>query len=209
MKIITMPLGFLGTNCHIVEIGNGECVLFDAGSQPEKLISFLGKEKLTPIFLFLTHGHFDHIGAVRSVRDRYKDIKVVIHELDEERLYDENKSASPNFNVNIGNQGRADILLKGQKEFKINDNIEMKILYTPGHTEGGVCYIIDKYMITGDTLFRLEVGRTDLYGGDYNKLMNSMVLLNNIDVDYIVCPGHGENSTIFFEQKNNQYLLKA
>lgn len=210
MNITTMPLGFLGTNCYIAEVGNNECVLFDTGANAEKIIKFLTDKTLTPTYLFLTHGHFDHIGAVKEIRDKYKNIKVVIHKNDEERLFDEGKSMSPNFNINIGNQGRADIALTDDdNKFKINDNITMDIIHTAGHTEGGVCYIIDNYIITGDTLFKLEVGRTDLYGGNYNKLMNSLKKLNGIQKDYIVCPGHGEKSTLFFEQQNNSYMLKA
>lgn len=209
MKITTMTLGFLGTNCYIIEIGNKECIIFDAGANGKKLIEFLEKEELTPIYLFLTHGHFDHIGAVKEVRDRYKNMKVVIHKYDEERLYDEEKSMSKNFKINIGNQGKADIVLQNETSFKVNDELTMGIIYTPGHTEGGVCYLINDYILTGDTLFKGEVGRTDLYGGNYNKLLNSLKKLKSLNTDYIVCPGHGERSTLNFEKQHNPYMMNV
>ncbi|MGL5972663.1 MAG: MBL fold metallo-hydrolase, partial [Oscillospiraceae bacterium] len=187
---------------------NKNCVVFDPGGTIDKLTNYLDSNKLNVTYIILTHGHFDHIGAVKQLRDMYVRAKVYIHKGDAPMLYDPDKSESKTFGIRIDNQGHADVEILGNEVINF-DGVDIKAIHTPGHTRGGTCYTIGDYIVTGDTLFKLEVGRTDLEGGNYGQLMNSLKILKDLKKDYIVCPGHGDNSTLFFESKHNPYMSKV
>lgn len=153
-------------------------------------------------YVLLTHGHFDHILFVDEWRE--KGAEVCIHEGDADFLGDPSKSLYLQFFARDTRHGDADIILHEKSIIKLGENV-IRILSTPGHTKGSVCYIFDDVMISGDTLFEGSVGRTDLYGSSPSEMMQSIDKLSAIDKDYTVYPGHGPKTTLFYE-KQHGYL---
>lgn len=188
------------TNTYIVtDEATGETAVVDPSLPEEILIQkFEGKNVK---YILLTHGHFDHIGGVNFVKEK-TGAKVVIHKEDEEMLCDPKK--------NCGNDNTpiyADILVEDGSELPFGDS-KITVLHTPGHTKGGVCYIFpdDRVMFSGDTLFRLTAGRTDLYGGDARTELMSLAKIAQLDGDYQVYPGHDRATTLDFEREYNRYM---
>ena len=202
MKIHTLDVGYLGTNCYAVS-NNGEAVLIDPGDGFLKIVRFLERENLTLKAVFLTHGHFDHIGAVNAIKEKYK-VPVYIHKNDCEMAKNPALNSSYDF-------GGPEIFCDPDTFYEDGDKINLigetfEIIHTPGHTEGGVCIKAEDSIFTGDTLFLGSIGRTDLYKGDYETLMNSLKKLVLLDKDYKVFPGHGEATTISYEKSKNPFL---
>ena len=154
-------------------------------------------------YVLLTHGHFDHILFV----DEWRALgaKVCLHEGDAEFLGDPSKSLYLQFFARDTKHKDADILLHDKSIIKLGDNI-IKVLSTPGHTKGSVCFIFDNIMVSGDTLFEGSIGRTDLYGSSPADMQESIEKLSTIKEDYTVYPGHGGKTTLMFEKKYGGYL---
>ncbi len=188
------------TNTYIVTCEEtGETAVVDPSLPEEILIEKLEGKKVK--YILLTHGHYDHIGGVNFVKEK-TGAKVVIHKADEEMLCDKNK--------NYGTESTpiyADILVEDGTELMLG-NSKITVLHTPGHTKGGVCYIFpdDRVMFSGDTLFRLTAGRTDLYGGDARTELMSLSKIAELEGDYQVYPGHDHATTLDFERQYNRYM---
>lgn len=209
MDIIIMPVGVLGTNCYIVGSNAKGCAIIDPGAQPEKIVEEIAKAELTPRCILLTHGHHDHIGGVKKLTTTYPDIKVYIGEDDLEMLGDGDKSLAM-----FRNATPDEFIIKDAESLKDGQEIEVdelkfRVLATPGHTKGGVCFTCRDVLFSGDTLFRGDVGRTDLYGGDYDVLLKSLKKIYELEGDYVVYPGHGDYSSLEFERKSNRYMAEA
>ena len=188
------------TNTYIVtDEETGETLVVDPSLPEEKLIEKLNPEKVK--YILITHGHFDHIGGVNFVKEK-TGAKAVIHKADEEMLCDTKKNCGDNDTPIY-----ADILVEDGSEIPFG-NTKIKVLHTPGHTKGGVCYIFedDRVMFSGDTLFRLTAGRTDLYGGDARTELMSLAKIADLDGDYKVYPGHDQSTTLDFEREYNRYM---
>ena len=188
------------TNTYIVtDEETGETLVVDPSLPEEKLIEKLKPEKVK--YILITHGHFDHIGGVNFVKEK-TGAKAVIHKADEEMLCDTKKNCGDNDTPIY-----ADILVEDGSEIPFG-NTKIKVLHTPGHTKGGVCYIFedDRVMFSGDTLFRLTAGRTDLYGGDARTELMSLAKIADLDGDYKVYPGHDQSTTLDFEREYNRYM---
>ena len=155
-------------------------------------------------YILLTHGHFDH---VMGVNDMKKELgaEVLVNEKDKSQV-EMTKTILRTFGINVDKNPEYDRFIDGNTELKIGD-IPIKILETPGHTEGGLSYLIDGKVFSGDTLFKKYVGRTDLPGGNYDKLENSIKnVLYKLDDNMEVLPGHNEKTTIGFEKKYNEIV---
>lgn len=194
-----MDDGFI-TNTYIVtDEETGETAVVDPSLPEEILIEKLNAENVK--YVLLTHGHFDHIGGVNFVKEK-TGAKVVIHKEDEEMLCDKNK--------NYGTDSTpiyADILVEDGTELMLGKS-KITVMHTPGHTKGGVCYIFpdDRIIFSGDTLFRLTAGRTDLYGGDARTELMSLAKIAKLEGDYKVFPGHDDATTLNFEREYNRYM---
>ena len=197
MEITRFEMGALETNTYLLKEDN-KVILIDPACKAEKMIEILGDNEL--IAILLTHGHFDHIKAVDGLYKKYR-CPVYLHSDDEYLARDKNQGASFGIFINISSP-----TLHIEEGIKEIGPFKFEVLYTPGHTEGSLIYIFDKYIFTGDTLFKLSVGRTDLEGGNNAKLNKSLKLFNDLDREAIILPGHGEPSILGYELDNNPYL---
>lgn len=194
-----MDDGFITNTYIITDEETGETAVVDPSLPEEILIEKLNAENVK--YVLLTHGHFDHIGGVNFVKEK-TGAKVVIHKEDEEMLCDKNK--------NYGTDSTpiyADILVEDGTELMLGKS-KITVMHTPGHTKGGVCYIFpdDRIIFSGDTLFRLTAGRTDLYGGDARTELMSLAKIAELEGDYKVFPGHDDATTLNFEREYNRYM---
>ena len=186
IKIITKKQ--YGENCYIIySEGSSKCAVIDPASK--NVAEELKRLSLVPEFILLTHGHFDHISGVNALLEEYR-VPVCIHEDDAELLSDGNKNASAlligeSITVNAETQTLedGDIISLG--------NLEIDVVHTPGHTRGCVCYFCDDAVFTGDTIFAYDLGRTDLYGGDEGRIMDSVRKLMPLLRGKTIYPGHG------------------
>ncbi|MEM1485941.1 MBL fold metallo-hydrolase [Oscillospiraceae bacterium PP1C4] len=205
MKLYIKPVGPIGTNCYIAADDSGKCAVVDPGAQPDKLIAFIEAHTLTPEYILLTHGHYDHIGAVKALIKHFG-CKLAIGENDAEQLADRTKSLavarSMPDDIYIMTP---DLLLKDGDVVTVG-SMSFTVIDTPGHTRGGVTYRSDNLLFTGDTLFAGDVGRTDLYGGNYSQILASVRKLAALEGDFRVLPGHGPDSTLEQERSYNQYI---
>ena len=193
-----------GVNSYIVYDKEARtAVIFDPAVNYNDIISFVNEENLAPAAIILTHGHIDHIADALRVKEAYN-IDIYAHELENEMLLDEKKSLAVNFGYDDFSFS-ADYLVKDKDILEFGP-FKFSIMHTPGHTRGGICITCDGHMITGDTLFRGSMGRTDLYGGNDEHMRASLYKLSQQKEDIIIYPGHGPTSTIGNEKKANPFM---
>lgn len=206
IEVVTIIVGIVSTNCYLVyNVDNKEAVIIDPGDKAEEIIKRVDELNLSVRAILITHGHFDHIGAADALRNNYS-VKVYSGEHEKDVISNIDLNGSKFFKLNY--EVEADILLKDNEELNIC-GIRFTILYTPGHTKGGICYYIpdEKMLFCGDTLFYESIGRTDRPTGDKEVLYKSIRnLYNNLPDDIILYPGHGQKTTIGHEKINNPYV---
>ena len=210
MKISKIGLGELDTNCYIVtDEQTGRNAIVDPDEYSPALARLFNAKRITKIdYILLTHGHFDHIGGVDKIKSIFNDAKIVIGAQDEEMLADGFKNGSFLFEgFEQKTQSAADILVNDGDELLLGE-IKIKVMHTPGHTKGGVCYIAENSIFSGDTMFRFGCGRTDMYGGSGPQLMASLQALADLEGDYDVYPGHGAATTLKYEREHSPYLRR-
>lgn len=195
--------GMLGSNCYLIG-DNGEGAIIDPGAKSKDILNMVAESGLKIKYIILTHAHLDHICSMDKIRDELGAL-VAVHEKDAEALCDSWANGAYLFGSNETYRP-ADILLKDGQVLKVG-NLDLEIIHTPGHTEGSICIKAGNKLFTGDTLFNMSVGRTDLGRGDHGDLMNSiknklLVLDNNVEI----YPGHGTSSTIGYEKENNPFI---
>ncbi|WP_101909560.1 MBL fold metallo-hydrolase [Marasmitruncus massiliensis] len=205
MKLYVKPVGTLGTNCYIVADDSGKCAVIDPGAQAEKLLDFLETHGFTPEYILLTHGHYDHIGAVKAIAEKYG-CKIAIGRNDAEQLTDREKSLATSRGLSEKDYLMATDLLLAEGDHLTVGNLAFSVLDTPGHTRGGVCYLCGDLLFSGDTLFCGDVGRCDLYGGNFIMMQESLKKLAALKGDFRVLPGHGPESTLDQERMQNPYM---
>lgn len=207
MTIFTLPLGSLMSNCYIVATRQNHAVVIDPGAEADKIIEKLERNHLHPQYILLTHAHHDHIGAVEGLQKRYPTIQLVVGEGDYEMLLDNEKNLSYRITGSTENHIRADRKIK-DNETIVLDELTFTAIETPGHTAGGITYLCETALFTGDTLFQGDIGRTDLYSGNYGEIMASLLKLSKLPGDYHVYPGHGPATTLDRERRYNPYFYR-
>ncbi len=204
IKILTTPQ--YGTNCYLLENDSAAAVI-DPGEIMPELLEFAEEQKDKPNrLIILTHCHFDHIGGVEAVK-RIWNCPVLIGEDEAEGLIDNRINLSGYWTpekLSIA----PDMTVRDKDVLKLGED-SLKVISTEGHTKGSVCYLLDNVLFSGDTLFRMSIGRTDLPTGDYQKLLSSLNKLSELSHDVTVLSGHGPQTSIGFEVNNNPYMCKA
>jgi len=198
-----LPIGMLGSNCYI--LGNdGEGIVIDAGANSDNVMALVEKNALTIKSIILTHTHIDHICYVEELR-KQTGAKVLVHELDARGLSDKLYNSADEYGVDkIFNI--ADSVLQNGDVLTVGD-MKIEIIHTPGHTKGSICIKTGKILFTGDTLFRMAIGRTDFEGGSRVELDDSVInKLMKLEDDLVIYPGHGAPSTIGFEREHNPFI---
>lgn len=202
MKVISEKFGSMDNNCSlIIDEKTNQSALVDCNEFSQKMIDMIGDTDLK--YILLTHGHFDHIIGVKSVKEKYG-AQVVISKEDEPMLNSSKLSLAVFCNAPQNNVD-ADIIVKDGDEITLGE-IKIKVMATPGHTSGSVCYIAENCIFSGDTLFYCSCGRTDFPSGSPEQMMSSIQKLKALDGDYKVYTGHNNLTTLDFERKNNPYM---
>lgn len=198
MIIKTIPAGIYEANCYLVIDDNTkECGIIDPGGDAERLKSIIDSLKVDVKYILLTHGHMDHVGGVVELSEAFR-VPFYINKIDEEYMEKDN--------FVFGTLPKASGYLQEGDTIKLGDK-EFKVIETPGHTKGGLCFLIDGKLFTGDTLFQGSIGRTDFIGGDMKEIISSIKnKLLPLGDDVEVYPGHGPSSSIKFEKMRNPYL---
>jgi len=194
-------MGF-SANCYALEIGD-EIALIDVGQMTLDIMTYIAENIGRIKYVLLTHNHFDHIGGVAKALEM-TDAKLAIHEADGKNLTDPTYNmtsrvglSNPDFSV--------DLMLKDGDILPLGGET-IRVIHTPGHTVGGVCYLVGDVIFSGDTLFAGTVGRTDFAGGDMAVLLESLQKLASLSGDFTVYPGHEEATTLAYEIKTNPYF---
>ncbi|MGB8657906.1 MAG: MBL fold metallo-hydrolase [Candidatus Zixiibacteriota bacterium] len=208
MIIKALTVGPLETNCYILgDERSREAVVIDPGGDFENIEKQVRDLKLKVKYIVLTHGHFDHIGALAQLR-KATGAEVLVHAADAKMLCSVGQ-AQPFFLESGAQPCPADRTVKEGDKLELGAGV-IEVLHTPGHTPGGISLVVDKVIFTGDTLFCGSVGRADLPGSSYKTLMDSIrtKLMAKGD-DYVIYPGHGPASTIGEERRENPFLNGA
>ena len=207
MKITQFTVGEMGVNCYVLENEEtGEGAVVDPGRFTEEVQQEVKKLKKVK-YILLTHGHFDHMWEVKKAKDITGASIVISHE-DAECL----TGHTNNLYQHVGQEPewiKADILVGEGDELFLGDE-KIKVMLTPGHSPGSVCYMMEEAgaILTGDTLFCLTCGRVDMEGGDPAAMLKSLQRLKDIEGDYDVYPGHNRATTLQQEKVRNKYLKR-
>jgi hydroxyacylglutathione hydrolase len=203
MLIKNIIVGPLGVNCFVIaDEKTKKAAVVDPGDEPDMIMEIIKKNGFIVEYIICTHGHFDHVGAVSDIK-KETGANVLIHK-EELVIYNAALDMAAFWGYNIDPLPEPDIFVKDEDIIDIGD-LQFKVLHTPGHSPGGICLYGNNILITGDTLFEGSVGRTDFYGGDIEKLKQSFKRLMTLPDDTRVLPGHGPETTIGREKRENMF----
>ena len=207
MILKTLAVGMYGTNCYIVGSESTRLgMIIDPGADPKNILNVVDKLGLSIVWIVITHSHFDHIGALKLVKDA-TGAKLAIHEAEGEGVGQAIAQALGSvLSGSISKPAKSDRLLKNGDVIDIGD-LQFTVLHTPGHSRGGISLVGQGVVFSGDTLFNFGVGRTDFPGCSHAQLMDSIRnKLMALPDDTIVYPGHGPDTTIGAERRMNPFL---
>ena len=194
LNVHALTLGAYQTNCYIIhDKKSASCCVIDPGYEADTILDKLSELGLTLEAILLTHGHFDHVGAVRQLA---ADTGCQVYLCAEDLSMPTQLTAGPLYYTNTYAEG-SKLHLAG---------LDISVLHTPGHTPGSVCLLIEDTLFSGDTLFAGSCGRTDLPGGSWEQMQASLKRLSQIEANLWVLPGHGESTMLASEKKYNPYL---
>ena len=207
----TFPVGLLGCNCVIVaDPATGEALVVDPGDEVDRILSSLDRSRLHAVALVHTHAHFDHVGG--SARLAAETGAPLLLHADDVPLYAGLEAQGRLFGFRLERPGQVTRTLADGERLACGSG-SLEVLHTPGHTAGSVCFRLDgprPVLLSGDTLFRRSIGRTDLPGGSFEALVTSIESrLFTLPGDAWVLPGHGEPTTIAEESRLNPFVGDA
>ena len=211
MNIRRFACNMLEENCYVVSDDTGDCVVIDCGAYYDNeraaIVNYIRDNQLNPVHLLVTHGHLDHNFGNNTIYDEFG-LKPEASEMDDNRMRALGRQAEVMYSMRLN----YDFPEVG-KHLTANETItfgthKLRVLTTPGHSRGSICFVCDaeKVVFTGDTLFRMSVGRTDFEGGSTQQIIDSLHRLAKLPDDMVVLPGHGPQSTIGDEKKFNPYM---
>ena len=205
MNVEYKTIGSLFTNTYIISNDSNDCILVDPGMGYNKIIDYV-KNKYNVKAILLTHAHIDHMDGIQY----FLDVPVYMHTKERDNFFDTEASLYDMFGrINPFNEGMLDVRMVNHGDELNIIGLNIKVLYTPGHTNGSVCYLVNDKLFSGDTLFKGTCGRCDFPNGSISDMQKSLnYLVNNLPLDTFVYPGHDDFTTILDEKENNPYLMR-
>ena len=200
-------------NYLIVDEETKEAALIDCSFFDKSVIDCLREQNAKLKYILLTHGHFDHVGGINELKIHIEysenhaktNVQTVLHKEDLNQIKNVNKYL-PMFGIPEMNIPKIDKFVE-DGEILYLGNLEIKVLHTPGHTQGGVCYLVENSLFSGDTIFRESVGRCDLEGGDFEQIVESIEnKIYTLPENTTIYPGHGKQTTVGWEKIHNRFL---
>lgn len=207
MKYEKLSVGPLETNCYILYSDEKECIVVDPGFDYEEIEGVLKRLGKVPKFALITHTHFDHIGALRDLKDVYKDMKILLHPLERDMLTNQSGFAKF-FGIKIKDAPPANGVIDEGDVISLGVE-RLEVIYTPGHSPGSISFLNreDGFIIVGDLLFKGSIGRTDFPGGSFEEIERSIKKKVYILPDeFDVLPGHGEITKVGIEKRSNAFV---
>lgn len=201
MNIKTEQQGKYGANCYMVSTDNA-ALLIDVFTVSDAVRAFIEESRTKQMLILATHRHFDHIAGMYEAR-ALSGAEIAVHEFDACGFESTADSLGDMFGI-THTLFTADKLLHDGDVLHVGD-ITVKVVHTPGHTVGSVCFIVENAIFSGDTLFRLGTGKAEFPTGNATQLKNSLKKLFEIDGDYTVYPGHDSPTTLYYEKSYNPY----
>lgn len=202
--ILRNVVGSIRTNCYMLVNQNRQAAIIDPGADPDRLLQTLREQQVSPVMVLLTHGHFDHIGAI----DAFANCPIYLHKLDRPLVTE----GTENYRMAFGERALPGLLFQFVED---GDRIpfgeySFDVIHTPGHTPGCCLFrCLNHILFTGDTLFAGEIGRCDLWGSDLNQMRQSIAKIKALDGNDLILPGHGRKSTLQQEKTGNRYMIRT
>jgi len=203
MKILSLQVPPIGTNCYLVcDEAEALCAIVDPGGDADRIAEEIATIRCAPVCILLTHGHYDHVGAVADLQERFPGIPVYLNRRDRYPATNFHaRQLFPPLSGDVRDYDEGDTVSVG--------SLTVSVLSTPGHTEGGVTLQVGDTLLCGDTLFAGSCGRTDFVGGSMEEMMASLKKLGSLTGDLQVLPGHMDPTDLNCERSTNPYLLQA
>ena len=199
MEVKILPVGGLGTNCYLLEDA-GRAALIDPGDEAGRILAQVEQDGVQVDYILLTHGHYDHTTAVPELAAALPQAKIYIHQSDA-------NGAGSRLSPLAGQV--EELLFYDEGDELTVGGVTVRVLHTPGHSLGSVVLQAENVLFTGDTLFAGSCGRTDLPGGSYEQILDSLRRLAGLEGDFHVLPGHDVTSTLERERQTNFYVKQA
>lgn len=204
MQIQTLAVGPLMTNCYLLQDETaGVCAVIDPGDEGARIARAVADSGCALQFILLTHGHYDHFTGLAELLRQYPDTPVYI------QPNDAADGAGGAYSLKAPRLDDAHQRWYREGDTLTLGSLTIRVLETPGHSQGSVCLVVGDVIFSGDTLFLASCGRTDFPGGDYRAMLQSLARLGRMEGDYRVYPGHDRSTTLDYERQHNPYMRHA
>ena len=206
MILKMLVVGPIQANCYVLGCERTkEAAVIDPGGDVDKILMTLAKDKLRCLYIINTHGHFDHSAENKRLKE-VTGAQLILHEADAPMIMQQ-AAGGRMWGINVDNSPPPDRTIQEGDVITFGD-VSLKVLHTPGHSEGGISLVMDKMVFVGDTLFAGSIGRTDFPGGDYDGLIRSVrEKIFSLEDDVVIYPGHGPKTTVGTERRTNPFFV--